>query len=248
MKIAALYDIHGNLPALEAVLADVSRAEADLILCGGDVFPGPMARECLLLLQAQRTPVQYIMGNGDREVLAARNGKMSDTIPAAFRDAMHWCAAQVSDEEAELIAEWPLKLSIDADGVGPVVFCHATTQNDTTIVTRLTPDRLLRPWVDALPSGTTVVCGHTHMQFDRTVRGVRIVNAGSVGMPYGTTRACWLLLDQSISLRQTEYDIETATRRVRATDYPQAVSFAAGSILQPPSEADMLAKFTPANG
>jgi predicted phosphodiesterase len=207
-----------------------------------------MARECLQLLQSQRTPVRYIMGNGDREVLTARKEGISDAIPAAFRDAMIWCAAQLTDADADVMAEWPLKCEVPADGIGPVLFCHATPQNDTAIFTRLTPERELRPWVDELPTASIVVCGHTHMQFDRTVRNVRIVNAGSVGMPFGTTLACWLLLDGAITLRQTAYDIETAARRVRATAYPQAVSFAASTILQPPSEAEMIARFSPTAG
>ena len=74
MCVAALYDIHGNLPALEAVLQDVAGLGLDAVVCGGDVFPGPMGCECLHALQALDIPVHYVMGNGDREVLAARSG------------------------------------------------------------------------------------------------------------------------------------------------------------------------------
>ena len=249
MRLAALYDIHGNLPALEAVLEDVAAIGADMIVCGGDIFPGPMGRECLLLLQSQPIRVQYVLGNGDREVrAAARTGTVSDTIPPAFRDVMLWCASQLTDADATAIDNWPLTLPLTVDGMGAVLFCHATPENDTSIFTRLTPDRELRSWVDTLSDGATVVCGHTHMQFNRTVQGVRIINAGSVGMPFGTTCACWLQLDDRATLRQTSYDIEAAARRVRKTGYPQADSFAAVNILQPPSEAAMLARFSPGAG
>ncbi|MBC7843043.1 MAG: metallophosphoesterase family protein [Gemmatimonadaceae bacterium] len=248
MRIAALYDIHGNLPALEAVLKDVSATHPDIIVCGGDIFPGPMGRECLQLLQSQAMRVHYVMGNGDREVLAARTGTVSNTIPPAFRDVMAWCASQLTDADASAVGDWPLTQTLTGDGIERVLFCHATPENDTSIFTRLTPDRELLSWVDMLPSGATVVCGHTHMQFDRTVRGVRIINAGSVGMPFGTTRACWLELDGTATLRHTSYDVDAAARRVRKTNYPQAESFASVNILQPPSEAEMLARFSPGAG
>ena len=100
MRVAALYDIHGNLPALEAVLQEVAGLGLDAVVCGGDVFPGPMGCECLHALQALDIPVHFVMGNGDREVLAARSGVVSDKLPSAFRDVMAWCAAQRSDADA----------------------------------------------------------------------------------------------------------------------------------------------------
>jgi diadenosine tetraphosphatase ApaH/serine/threonine PP2A family protein phosphatase len=93
-------------------------------------------------------------------------------------------------------------------------------------------------------AGTLVVCGHTHMQFDRTIGRTRVVNAGSVGMPFGEPSAYWLLLGHGVQLRKTSYDLLAATDRVRATKYPQAEEFAARSILQPPSEDEMLTAFT----
>ena len=71
MAVAAIYDIHANLPALEAVLEDIRRAKADRIVVGGDVLPGPMPRETMQCLLALELPLQFIHGNGDREVLAA---------------------------------------------------------------------------------------------------------------------------------------------------------------------------------
>jgi diadenosine tetraphosphatase ApaH/serine/threonine PP2A family protein phosphatase len=123
-----------------------------------------------------------------------------------------------------------------------VLFCHATPRSDTEIFTRLTSaDRLLS--VFAGLNVSVVICGHTHMQFDRTIGGIRVVNAGSVGMPFGKPGAHWLLLGPDVRLRHTPYDLKQATDRVRATNYPQAAEFATRNILQPPSEPETLAAF-----
>ncbi len=84
------------------------------------------------------------------------------------------------------------------------------------------------------------------MQFDRTVGNLRVVNAGSVGMPFGEPGADWLLLGPGVQLRHTRYDLAHAADRVRETEYPQAEDFAAHNILQPPSEAQMLEAFAKA--
>ena len=83
MGIAALYDIHGNLPALEAVLDDVRTADVDSIVIGGDVVPGPLPRETLACLEALEIPVRFLHGNGESAVLAELAGKDS-AVPAPF--------------------------------------------------------------------------------------------------------------------------------------------------------------------
>ncbi len=160
MRIAAIYDIHGNLPALEAALAEVNQASVDCLVIGGDVL-----------------------------------------------------------------------------------FCHATPQDDITVFTKETPEERLVPLFDGLDVAM-VVCGHTHMQFDRMVAGVRVINAGSVGMPFGHTGADWLLLDGDVSLRHTDYDLAAAAERIRRSAYPHAEEFAAGNILQAPTVAQAMAMLT----
>ena len=81
------------------------------------------------------------------------------------------------------------------------------------------------------------------MQFDRTIGGIRVVNAGSVGMPFGEPGADWLLLGPDVQLRHTPYDLASAAESIRTTTYPQAEDFAAQYVLQPPSEATMLGAF-----
>jgi predicted phosphodiesterase len=241
MRIAALYDIHGNLPALEAVLHDVRQSGVDQILVGGDVLPGPMPRETLDCLTSLELPVQFIQGNGDREVIAP-----TDAVPESFRGAIRWNAEQLRPEDQQRLAGWPLTCRVPIAGVGDVLFCHATPRNDVEIFTRLTPDDRLVPIFGALDAALAV-CGHTHMQFDRMIGRVRVVNAGSVGMPFGEPGADWLLLGPGVELRHTPYDVAAAAARIRATPYPQAEDFAARYVLQPPSEAAMVAAFTHAS-
>jgi putative phosphoesterase len=238
MRIAALYDIHGNLPALEAVLHEVRAARVDQMVIGGDVLPGPMPRESLDRLLDLDIPVQCIHGNGDREVIAP-----TGAVPEAYRESIRWNADQLRPEDAQRLAAWPLTVRMHAGPLGEVLFCHATPRNDTEIFTRLTADELLVPIFGDL-NASVVVCGHTHMQFDRRIGVVRVVNAGSVGMPFGNPGAYWLLLGDDVELRRTPYDLEEAARRIRATRYPKAEEFAARNVLQPPTEQDILEMFS----
>ena len=124
-----------------------------------------------------------------------------------------------------------------------MLFCHGTPYSETAGFTRLTPEERLLPVFQTVAE-TLVVCGHTHVQFDRMIGATRVVNAGSVGMPFGRPGADWLLLGSHTQLRHTPYDLKAAADRVRATQYPQAEEFATRSILQPPSEEAMLRAFT----
>ncbi|MGH9411394.1 MAG: metallophosphoesterase family protein [Vicinamibacterales bacterium] len=242
MRVAALYDIHGNLPALEAVLDEVHAAAVDLMVIGGDILPGPMARDVLLVLQAIDPPAHFIRGNCERAMLDERAAPGSATVPEHVRAALRWTAAQFSADELTEIASWPATLHVDIPHLGDVLFCHATPRDDNEIFTKLTPEIRVAP-AFAGSASPIVVCGHTHMPFDRRIGSVRVVNAGSVGMPYGDPGAYWLLLGPNLEFRRTRYDLARAAARIRATTYPQADEFADRSVLQPPSEARMLEVF-----
>jgi putative phosphoesterase len=243
MRVAALYDIHGNLPALEATLQEIAQLNVDQIVVGGDVVSGPMPRETLSCLLNLSIPVHFIQGNADREVLAHLTSGDVSALPEPVRALVDWVAHQLQPQHARLVTSWPATLRIEIRGLGQVLFCHATPRSDTELFTRLTPEERLVPIFAGL-NVALVVCGHTHMQFDRTVAGVRVVNAGSVGMPYGQPGAHWLLLGPSIQFRQTDYDRRQAAERILATDYPQAEDFAANNVVQPPAEAEALEVFT----
>src|SRR5262245_15144036 len=143
MRVAAIYDIHGNLPAFEAVLQEIRQAGVDHVVVGGDVVPGPMPRETLARLLGLDIPVQFIQGNGEDEMLAQMAGKETGNVPERFREAMRWVAQQLYPEYERPIAGWPKTISLDVQRLGKVLFCHATPRNNTEIFTRLTPeDRL----------------------------------------------------------------------------------------------------------
>jgi len=243
MPIAALYDIHGNLPALEAVLEEIQQLKIDRVVVGGDVLPGPMPRETLECLLNLDIPVDFIYGNGEVAVLEQMAGRDPAAVPEQHRPIIRWTAQQLDPNLQRSIGAWPRTIRFEVSGLGEVLFCHATPRNENECFTRLTLEDKLLPVFDAV-NASMVVCGHTHMQFDRMVGKVRVVNAGSVGMPFGNAGADWLLLGPHVELRHTPYDLENAAARIRATSYPQAQDFAANNVLQPPAEAKMLELFT----
>ncbi len=252
MRVAALYDIHGNLPALEAVLQDIHKEDVDQIVVGGDVLPGPQPRETLRRLLSLDKPVQFIHGNGELAVLAQMDAMRTGVVrywgttsggplPEPLRLGYRWTAEQLQSEfEAEL-ASWPKTARLEVDGLGEVLFCHGTPRSETEIFTRSTPAERLLPLVEGLHA-SAVVCGHTHMQFDRMIGSVRVVNAGSIGEPFGQAGAFWALLGPDVQLRRTMYDAVQTAQQFRLTDYPQAEDSAEG-ILHPPAEEDMLKLF-----
>src|SRR5206468_7273641 len=121
---------------------------------------------------------------------------------------------------------------------GQTLFCHATPRSDTELFSRLTPEDRLLPIFNRL-NANLVICGHTHMQFDRMIGKIRVVNAGSVGMPYGEPGAYWLLLGPDVQFQRTQYDLAEAAERVRSTNYPQVEGFAGNNVLRPTSEEEM---------
>ncbi|HEY2320212.1 MAG TPA: metallophosphoesterase family protein, partial [Solirubrobacteraceae bacterium] len=174
MRILALYDIHGNPDALEAVLADPRAAGADGVVVGGDAVPGAFGARVLDRLAALSVPVHWVRGNGEREVAAAVGGP----APAAGDNAAEmaaFTARELGAERARPLGDLPLTVTIDG-----VLFCHASPRRDDEMLTRIsTAER----WSEALAGVGVklVVAGHTHQQDDRIVDGVRFVNAGSVG-------------------------------------------------------------------
>jgi putative phosphoesterase len=241
MRVAALYDIHGNLPALEAVIADVKELGVDQLVIGGDVVPRPMPRETLSYLRGLDLPVEFIQGNGEVAVLEERAGKDSG-VPAQFREGVRWNAEELTADEAGFIARWPDTVVLQIDELGEVLFCHATPYNKTEIFIRTTAEEKLLAAFAAVGQ-RIIVCGHTHMQFDRVVGKKRVINAGSVGMPFGAAGAYWLFITKEAELRCTPYALEAPAHSIRKTRYPGANEFARNNVLHPPEAARMLEAF-----
>jgi putative phosphoesterase len=228
VRVAALYDIHGNLPALEAVLTDIDAAGVREIVCGGDIVAGPLPSECLALLRERGT--QFIKGNADRLVLDP---------PDPLDQFAH---ERLRPHELDEVARWPANITVEIDQLGRVLFCHATPRSDEEIVSAGTPEEVA---ADALAgvSAEIVVCGHTHQQYDRTVGDVRLVNAGSVGLPYeGRPGAYWALLGPEVDLRRTEYDVASAVDVLEATGFPRLRELMVSSLLEPISREEAIAE------
>ncbi|MGH3042994.1 MAG: metallophosphoesterase family protein [Gaiellaceae bacterium] len=239
MRIAALYDVHGNLPALEAVLAEVEELEVDAVVVGGDVAIGPMPRASLQLLLELGERALFLRGNGDREIAADPPGSGDDL----WAERTRWAASQLTRGQRAWLAALPDTQSVDVDGLGAVLFCHGSPRSDEEILTRISPEERVTAAVAGVAEGV-VVCGHTHVQFDRRVAGKRLANAGSVGMPYeARPGAYWALLGPGVELRRTEYDLEAAAEAIRATSFPEAVELAAANVLTVPSAEEATEQF-----
>jgi putative phosphoesterase len=225
VRVAALYDVHGNLPALEAVLAEVESLDVDAVVVGGDVCIGPMPEAALERLLTLGERALFLRGNGDREIADPPSGA------DLWLERTRWSAEQLQRGQRAWLAALPDTQRVAVDGLGPVLFCHGSPRSDEEILTAISPDERVAAAVAGVEEDV-VVCGHTHVQFDRWVAGKRLVNAGSVGMPYeARPGAYWLLLGPEVELRRTDYDLEAAAEAIRATGFPDAEALATENVL-----------------
>jgi predicted phosphodiesterase len=238
MAVAALYDIHGNLPALRAVLAEVEREDVDAIVIGGDVGNGPLPRETIELLMTLGYRARFVRGNGDREIVEAYDTEAEPVLGAelwATERIAAFAAARIERSHRDFLAgfEPVVELTIEDGGGGAVLFCHGTPDSDTAMITTATSDKRLGALVGGVEH-ELVVCGHTHRQFDRRSDSVRVVNAGAVGMPYeGRRGAYWALIGADVELRRTDYEWEPALAEMRAGGLPELDEMLLESLLEP---------------
>jgi putative phosphoesterase len=245
-RLAVLSDIHGVLPALEAVLAEPDVASADAIALTGDLASGPQPVETLDLLSSLGDRAIWIRGNADRELAELADGQDIE-IPD---EVTPWAAQQLRPDQMKLLAGLPERVTVTVAGLGQVLLCHATPRNDTEVV--LVDSRMDR-WTEVLDGLDgeigTIVCGHTHMPFARLAHGRMIVNPGSVGMPYGRTGAHWALLGPGVQLRRTSYDNAAVSARVIAeSGYPGAAAFADDFLRSSANGAEVIEVFGPRDG
>jgi diadenosine tetraphosphatase ApaH/serine/threonine PP2A family protein phosphatase len=203
VTVAALYDIHGNLPALEAVLADAEGADA--FVFGGDVIWGAWPRECLDLALSLGDRAHFVLGNTDRFALTSTDDESG-----------LWTQERLSAAQRELVLGWPLTLVLDG-----VLYCHATPRSDEEVVFPVSPEARWAEVLDGVDE-SVVVCGHTHVQFDELHAGRRVVNPGSVGSPTDRATAWWALIGPEIELRTTDYDTAGTAAAMRGRGFPRA--------------------------
>jgi predicted phosphodiesterase len=240
MRVAVLADVHANLPALEAVLAEVDAVGVDRIVLLGDIALGPMPGETLDLLASLGDRAVWVHGNCEREVVSAYDGVL---VPGPNGESARDCAALFERRHRDLLDGLPMTVVLDVDGLGPTLFCHATPRRDDEMVLVDSP---LAVWNAALAgvSERVVVCGHTHMPFDRLVDGRHVVNPGSVGMAYGPPGAYWAVLGPHVELRRTAYDAVAAAARIAASRHPHGAEWARDYVLEPPGDTEALETFT----
>lgn len=204
------------------------------LVFGGDMAAGPFPVETLDRIM--ELDALCIRGNADRELLSAE-------IPEGGL-AGEWVGNQLEDRHREFIAGLPETVEVDVEGVGRVLFCHGSPRSDEEMILLTTPEEWIRDMLQGVEADV-VVCGHTHVQFDRRVDTIRVVNAGSVGLAYGAPGAHWLALGPGIEHQRTPYDNEAHARRVAALDWPIAERFAQENILSFPSVEETLDFFEP---
>lgn len=240
MRVAVLSDIHGNLPALEAVLAEVDEAAVDRIVLTGDIAAGPLPGDTLDRLAALGDRAVWVRGNADRILVAAFDGREE---PGALADTAA-TARLLTRAQRDLIADLPLSVRLEVDGLGSALFCHATPRRDDEVVLVDSPPERFAEVLAGIDADA-VVLGHTHMPFARLVGERWVVNPGSVGMPYGHAGASWALLGPAIELRRTHYDAEAAAARLRQSAVPGAGGWVEAYVLHQHSDLEALAVFTP---
>jgi predicted phosphodiesterase len=246
MRVAVLSDIHGVLPALEAVLAEPDVAAADLVVLTGDLAAGPQPAETIDALRDLGDRAVWVRGNADRELVAYRTGEQS-SIPDPISP---WAAEQLRPDQLDLLAGLPLTASVEVSGLGSVVFCHATPRDDEEVVlVDSRPERWTEVFAGLDASVRAVVCGHTHMPFTRLADRRLVVNPGSVGMPYGGAGAHWALMGPGVELRVTEFDIDKACDRIAAeSGYSEAREWAEYYVRSTASDLEALTAFGPRDG
>ena len=248
MRVAVLADIHGNLPALEAVLHDVREASVDRIVLNGDIANGPLAGETLDRLGELGDRAIWVHGNGERHLLAgyaAGSGSDPDSDPDSDNAGADDRAlgATLTQAQRDLIADLPLTVTLEIDGLGATLFCHATPRRDDEMLLVDSPPERYAATLAGI-TAETVVLGHTHMPFDRLFDRRRVVNPGSVGMPYGHKGAAWAVLGPYVELRRSAYDTAAAAARLAGGRWPKAAEWAAEYVEGRYSDREALEAFT----
>ena len=201
MRDAVLFDIHGNIDALDAVLADAAAAGCEGLVLGGDVaYMGPAPDDCIDRVRAFSGRVVAIRGNTDRMIAGG-----DDAIA-------EWAADRLGAERVSWLGGLqPERVLPEHDAL----LVHAVPGDDERRIDPDTPDAIAEALVGD-PGHATLLCGHVHIQYARRVGAVEVVNPGSVGFPFdGDQAAAWAIVDDgTVELRRTAYDVERALARL----------------------------------
>jgi putative phosphoesterase len=227
-RVAVIADVHGNAPALRAVLDEIEREHPDLIVSCGDLTWGPLPEETFELAR-RLGAARFVRGNADRAVLER----------ATTTERERWMQEHHAEEIREFLAGFEDTVAVEVDGLGGVRLCHGSPRSDEECVTPETPEDRVREFSAEIDE-RVIVTAHVHMQFDREVGDVRSLNPGSVGLPYESgPGAYWALLGPDVELRRTDYDVDATIQRYRASGQPD-VEQVIELMLTPPPQSEII--------
>ncbi len=225
MRIAFFSDVHSNLPALEAVLADIAAAGVDARYALGDLVGyAPWPNEVLERLQAEAIPA--VMGNYDEGTAfdADECGcAYTNPIEKALGDeSFAWTKAHTSAANKTWLRSLARETRFEADGLR-FLLVHGSPRRINEYMYEDKPDSTFAR-IAAGADADVIVCGHTHRPYEKTVAGTLFINDGSAGKPKdGDPRACWALVDsiaRSVDFRRVDYDVEQTAQAILASDLP----------------------------
>lgn len=241
MPVAVISDVHGNLPALRAVLSEIEELRPEAVLCCGDVASGPLPTATVDRLMALEVPLIAVRGNADRGAVEAFDGTADE---ATTHEDDLWTGRQLTREHRDYLQALPTTLTLPVAGIGDVLLCHGSPRRDDEVLLETMPDDQLASALDAVEADL-VLCGNTHMQFDQRVGATRLVNVGSVGWPYGETGAHWAVVGPDVELRRTPYDLRAAEAELRRrSTWPRLDDFIERVLLRPLTREEATAFFS----
>ena len=221
MRIAVIADIHGNHPALQAVLDDARHEGIEQFAVLGDIVNGgPEPARCWRAVRD--LPGWHLRGNHERYVLGAAAG--DDRYRTDAFGPARWTADRLGDAARTDIAALPTRCDLDVPGAPTTLLCHASPRRDDDMILANTPDAEVAPMLAGIPHDT-VVRGHNHEAFERRVVGVRLLAVGSVGLPFtDPLQAQYAVLELregawSVDQRRVTYDVDATLRACRETGY-----------------------------
>lgn len=233
-RVALISDVHGNVPALAAVLEEVAASEVEVVVFLGCLTWGPEPVRVLEMARSLPQPTFFVRGNGERAVI-----ELADGARAPERPVDTWMVAAHAPAGVDALRSFAPEVLLEVAGLGSVRACHGSPRSDIELLTPGTPEARLRQALADAPEDV-ITHGHTHVQYERRAIGRRVVGPGSVGLPYGVEpgRACWAILGPDVELRATPYDVELAAEAVRSAGFPAAERYT-GTLHRPPTLADI---------
>ena len=229
-RVALIADVHGNAPALTAVLDEARADGVDALVFLGCLTWGPEPTRVIELAQSTGRPTYFLRGNGERAVLELAAGTRDAASPTDS-----WMVNAHGPAGVQFLAALPTGLIGQVAGIGRIRLCHGSPRSDIELLTPGTPpERIAAACADVTES--TIAHGHTHLQYTRLAGQRRVIGVGSVGLPYGGDEpgARWTVVGPTIEPRRTAYDIDEAIAAADAVNYPGLERYT-GTLRQPPT-------------